>query len=109
MTPLTTLITGNTFPVKDALKELGGRWNPALKGWMVPTANASAATALVDLAGGPKAPKTPWKRAAGFPRRGGSKWGRRPTSNVTRFSSGAEIVTNRNGRCEDAPCCGCCT
>ena len=27
----------------------------------------------------------------------------------TRFSSGAEIYTNRNGRCEDAPCCGCCS
>ncbi len=30
-------------------------------------------------------------------------------STYTRFSSGAEIFTNRNGRCEDAPCCGCCS
>ncbi len=30
-------------------------------------------------------------------------------SNYTRFSSGAEVFTNRNGRCEDAPCCGCCS
>jgi hypothetical protein len=30
-------------------------------------------------------------------------------SNYTRFSSGAEVYTNKNGRCEDAPCCGCCT
>jgi len=28
---------------------------------------------------------------------------------VTRFSSGAETYRNRNGRCEDAPCCGCCS
>ena len=28
---------------------------------------------------------------------------------VTRFSSGAEVYQNRNGRCEDAPCCGCCS
>jgi hypothetical protein len=28
---------------------------------------------------------------------------------VTRFSSGAESYRNRNGRCEDAPCCGCCS
>jgi hypothetical protein len=30
-------------------------------------------------------------------------------SSVTRFNSGAEVYTNRNGRCEDAPCCGCCS
>lgn len=27
----------------------------------------------------------------------------------TRFSSGAEVYQNRAGRCEDAPCCGCCS
>jgi hypothetical protein len=26
-----------------------------------------------------------------------------------RFSSGATMTRNRRGRCEDAPCCGCCT
>lgn len=31
------------------------------------------------------------------------------SSSYTRFSSGAEIYTNKNGRCEDAPCCGCCS
>lgn len=25
------------------------------------------------------------------------------------FSSGERYIRNRNGRCEDAPCCGCCT
>lgn len=30
-------------------------------------------------------------------------------SSYTRFSSGAEVFTNRNGRCIDAPCCGCCS
>jgi hypothetical protein len=28
---------------------------------------------------------------------------------VARFSSGAVITQNSRGRCEDAPCCGCCT
>lgn len=28
---------------------------------------------------------------------------------VTRFNSGAEVYQNRKGRCEDAPCCGCCS
>jgi hypothetical protein len=28
---------------------------------------------------------------------------------TTRFSDGAVIYQNRRGRCEDAPCCGCCS
>jgi len=28
---------------------------------------------------------------------------------VIRFSSGAVMTQNSRGRCEDAPCCGCCT
>jgi len=28
---------------------------------------------------------------------------------VTRFSSGDEVYRNYHGRCEDAPCCGCCS
>lgn len=30
------------------------------------------------------------------------------TSWVATTNSGAEIYQNRLGRCEDAPCCGCC-
>lgn len=26
-----------------------------------------------------------------------------------RFSTGATVTRNRNGLCEDAPCCGCCS
>jgi hypothetical protein len=29
--------------------------------------------------------------------------------NTIRFSSGAVEYRNARGRCEDAPCCGCCT
>ena len=29
--------------------------------------------------------------------------------NVYRFNTGAVVTRNRNGRCEDAPCCGCCS
>jgi len=28
---------------------------------------------------------------------------------VIKFSSGEEFYRNKKGRCEDAPCCGCCT
>ena len=47
------LITGNTYPVKDKLRAMGGRWDALAKGWIVPDAQASAAQALVA-----SAPKT---------------------------------------------------
>jgi hypothetical protein len=30
-------------------------------------------------------------------------------SHVIDFGDGREYYRNKNGRCEDAPCCGCCT
>ena len=41
-------ITGNTYPVKDQLKALGGKWNADAKAWMVPAAKADEARALVS-------------------------------------------------------------
>ena len=43
-------ITGNTYPVKDQIRALGGRWNPETKSWMVPETQATAARALVSAA-----------------------------------------------------------
>lgn len=48
----TILVTGNTYPVKDAIKSLGGRWDAANKGWRVPADKAAQAQALVS--GAPK-------------------------------------------------------
>lgn len=48
----TVLVTGNTYPVKDQIKALGGRWDAAAKGWRVPAAKASQAQAIVS--GAPK-------------------------------------------------------
>jgi len=45
-----TLIVGNTYPVKDQLRALGGRWDAVAKGWRVPTAAAPRAWALVKAA-----------------------------------------------------------
>lgn len=99
----TVLITGNTFPVKESLKALGGRWNAAAKGWDVPADKADEAKALVG-------PARNGRDRPGYANPG-SWTGRRRRygSTYTRFSSGAETFTNRNGRCEDAPCCGCCS
>lgn len=40
-------ITGNTYPVREKLKALGGRWNQWAKCWEVPEAVADQARALV--------------------------------------------------------------
>ena len=58
----TVAITGNTYPVKDQIRALGGRWNPDAKAWMVPAAKADEARALV--AGAPvKAPRSATRRS----------------------------------------------
>ena len=97
------LITGNTYPVKDSIKALGGRWNKTAKGWEVPDEQAEAARAIVTSAG-PAEPYTPTRRPSSY---AGNRRGY--GSNYARFSSGAEVFTNKRGRCEDAPCCGCCS
>ena len=43
----TVLIVGNTYPVKDQLKTLGGRWDAGARGWRVPEERATEAQALV--------------------------------------------------------------
>jgi hypothetical protein len=42
-----TLITGNTWPVRTALKALGGTWDPDDHGWYVPDARAEEARGIV--------------------------------------------------------------
>jgi hypothetical protein len=61
-----TRITGNTYPVKDQLRALGGRWNPDQKAWMVPDDKAQEAQKLV--AGAHAAPQ-PSSRTEWHPRK----------------------------------------
>ena len=75
-----TIITGNTYPVKEQIKALGGTWNKAAQGWNVP--DDKAETARVIVAGAGPSTYTP----------------RRYTPRTY----------HGHGRCEDAPCCGCC-
>lgn len=51
---MSTAITGNTYPVKDQLKALGGKWDANSKSWMVPDDKAEQARALLPAA----SPKT---------------------------------------------------
>lgn len=41
-------VHGNSYPVRDSLKQLRGRWNPHEKCWMVPAENFERADYLVN-------------------------------------------------------------
>jgi len=43
-------ITGNTYPVKDRIKALGGRWDAGRKAWMVAADKEAQARAIVASA-----------------------------------------------------------
>jgi hypothetical protein len=43
-------ITGNTYPVRDRLRQLGGRWDPDRRAWMVPSDRAEEARSIVTRA-----------------------------------------------------------
>lgn len=88
-------ITGNTYPVKDQIKALGGKWDADAKCWMVPDAKADEARRLV--AG---APVTPRKDAGSYrPHKCivcGCSEGKR---NARGYIDGPRIY--RNGECSD--------
>ena len=46
---MATLITGNTYPVREKLKALGGKWDPRANGWMVPDSKAEEALSLIHI------------------------------------------------------------
>jgi len=97
------LITGNTYPVKDKIKALGGRWNAPRQGWEVSDDNAAECRKLVAEA--PISSRSNSTTREKHLRSRYSRYG----SNVTRFAGGALIIRNQTGKCEDAPCCGCCS
>ncbi len=108
-----TLITGNTYPVKDQIRGLGGTWDRTAKGWRVPAERVAEARALVDAA--------PVDR-------GGRRWSRKldtrtayqqgdRSSGALRshydpkgvYAADGRYMGSTGPRCEDAPCCGCCS
>lgn len=40
-------LIGNTYPIKDQIKSLGGRWNSEKKCWMIPKHNFEKAVELM--------------------------------------------------------------
>lgn len=55
-------VSGNTYPVRDQLRELGGRWDAASKTWQVPASKAEAAHRVVASA--PTAAPRTYRRAS---------------------------------------------
>jgi Transcription elongation factor, GreA/GreB, C-term len=58
-------IAGNTYPVKDQLRNLGGHWDPDQRAWMVPAARAEEAKALVNGSSGSAAHMMPSSKDSG--------------------------------------------
>jgi hypothetical protein len=85
-----TTVTGNTYPVRHVLKEMGFRWNPKFKSWdknynlSQDQINTLAAFRGIEV----------------------------KTSDFDKGYSDSKLDTRSHkqiyGRCEDAPCCGCC-
>ena len=61
------LITGNTYPVREQLRALGGRWDPVAKGWHVAAdKEAGARTLLASTPVSTPRRKSAW-RPCGYP------------------------------------------
>jgi len=61
-----TTILGNTYPVRDRLRSLGGQWDAEAKVWRVPSSRAALARAAVESA--PQSTRSASRRT--FVRRG---------------------------------------
>jgi hypothetical protein len=48
----TTVWSGNTYPIRDAIKSLGGRWDPQRKVWIVPPLSMRARSSIYSDCGG---------------------------------------------------------
>lgn len=50
----TTVWSGNTYPIRDAIKSLGGKWDAQRKVWIVPPLTMRQRSAVYGLCGGLK-------------------------------------------------------
>jgi hypothetical protein len=64
-------VTGNTYPVRDQLRAIGGRWNKAARAWEVPADRADEAARIVERAPVRERTKADWL-AINIRKRGGT-------------------------------------
>lgn len=50
----TTIWTGNTYPIRAAIKSLGGKWDADRKAWIVPPLTMRQRADVYSLCGGLK-------------------------------------------------------
>lgn len=94
-------VEGNTYPIREELKKMGGVWNKERKAWCVPTSRAEEARALV--ADQPaKQPRSP--RSEASTSRGGrcAECGRY-TRYLEDCTDSSGIVAGCCSRCAKAP------
>lgn len=85
-----TIVTGNTYPIRHILKPMGFKWNPKFKSWDKP--HVLSPDQLDQLSSYRGLDIKYYNEREGH------------------FSDVVDTRTYKqiNGRCEDAPCCGCC-
>jgi hypothetical protein len=49
-----TVWTGNTYPIREAIKSLGGKWDANRKAWIVPALSMRERASVYTLCGGLK-------------------------------------------------------
>jgi len=94
-----TILTGNTYPVKDALKAIGARWNADQKAWAISAAKADEARKIIaggstsnSTSASPKAYKPTTCRVCGQKQQTEGRYGQY-------ISAGTKIL--KNGECVD--------
>lgn len=60
MTMSTVAISGNTYPVREKLKALGGKWDAGAQVWYVPANKADEAKQIVANAPGKRRRQRRW-------------------------------------------------
>lgn len=90
------LITGNTYPVKEKIKALGGKWNPDQKAWEVPDAQAAEAQAIVA-----NAPVSTSKPASSYRPRECKACGAKAWNGQRGSRSNGGVIIYRSGECKD--------
>lgn len=89
-----TIVYGNTFPIRNELKKLGFRWNPKFKTWDKDYILGIEQRKILEQFSGIEVKYYDDKN-------GGS-------NTIIDTIIDTRSYKQRYGKCEDAPCCGCC-
>lgn len=83
-----TVISGNTYPARKIIKEMGFKWNPSNKTWVSYSDTFNNIDALASF--------------------DGIVINQSKDNGIVKDILDTRSWKQIYGRCEDAPCCGCC-